>query len=257
MTNNVVERRLPVPYAPEIAVEICDLIANGKTLVEIADTPGLPTRQTIYRWLTLYPKFFDAYERAKEISAQSLEDEALEMARTLKGANDFTGTKVQAYNIAMQQLRWSAARRDKTRYGQQVQGQTTVPIQINTTLNLGQAGQPVATDIAQSIYTVEATVTVGNGETSGYDEDNVETLSAEGEVLDLTAEPGDTDKLPFGLPETDRQELHRPKSGRPVGSKNKRSAHKSPAAAQRSALAYAEKERKRLAKLAEAATKGE
>src|SRR5882672_3647074 len=133
MPENPIDQRLAVKYSPELALRICEEIASGLTITDIAAMDGMPTRQTIYRWIAVYPKFYDAFERAREVSAQSLEEEALTMARILKDANNFTGTKVQAYNIAMQQLRWSASRRDKARYGQQQVGTTMVPIQINTT----------------------------------------------------------------------------------------------------------------------------
>jgi hypothetical protein len=238
MPANAIDKKLRVTYKPEIALRICEEVAGGATIVEIEATDGMPSRSTIYRWLAVYPKFFDAYERAREVSAQSFEDEALMMARTLKNANDFTGVKVQAYNIAMQQLRWSASRRDKARYGQQIQGATTVPIQINTTLNLAQDGQPQPTDTQSSIYTVEATVTLGHAETEGYEEDSVEQMVGEGEVLDLSANPDDDEKLPFGLPETETQQLHNPKNGRPF-KQHRKGPRKSAGQAARSAKIYA------------------
>lgn len=215
MPANAIDRKLPIKYEPEIALRIAEEIAGGKTLVEVAALDGIPTRTTIYRWLAVYPKFFDAYERAREVSAQSFEDEALQMARDLAGPNDFTGTKVQAYNIAMQQLRWSAARRDKARYGQQTQIVSTVPIQINTTLNLGQEGMPAATDIAQSVYTIDMTATSVPAETEGYDDDTVERLVAAGSIVDTDAGIDDNDELPFGLPKEEKQQLHNPRPGRP------------------------------------------
>lgn len=241
MPENVIDRKLPVKYAPELALEICELVASGKTLTEVGDMPHMPARGTIHRWLSVYPKFFDAMERAKEVSAWSFEEEALDMARLLKGANDFTGTKVQAYNIAMQQLRWSASRRDKTRYGQQAAtGPTMVPIQINTTLNLGQPGQPPATDQQQSVYTVEVEVGTQPAEVTGYDMDSVDGIEQAGEVIDLTAEGDENEDRAFGLPETETQQLHNPPNGRPKATRRKR-GHKSAAQTARTKTMLAKK----------------
>lgn len=118
-------------------VDVMDRIAGGMSVTEALASPGLPSRPTFYRWLALYPDLRKAYEAARELSAQSFEEELLDMARTLKGDNEFNGTKVRMYEVAMAQLRWSAARRDPKRYGQKQDVGLIVPIQINTTLDLG------------------------------------------------------------------------------------------------------------------------
>lgn len=221
-----------IGYDHDVALAICELVAGGKTLRNISKRGGFPSRSTIYGWLTLNPKFYDAYERAKELSAQHFEEEALDMSRELREANDFSGTKVQAYNVAMGQLRWSAARRDKTRYGQQVQGQTTVPIQINTTLNLGQEGQPPPTTESLSVYTVSSTVTLGptpEEYDAALEANTLEALTSEGTVLDLDPEPVDNGETV-------------PEAPAPVRAKRLGKRHKSPAMAAVTAARYAKKE---------------
>jgi hypothetical protein len=220
-----------IGYDHDVALAICELVAGGKTLRNISKRGGFPSRSTIYAWLVLNPKFYDAYERAKELSAQHFEEEALDMSRELREANDFSGTKVQAYNVAMGQLRWSAARRDKTRYGQQIQGQTTVPIQINTTLNLGQEGQGPATSDSVSIYTVEAAITLGPTPEE-YERKTealtLEGLTSEGTVLDLSPEPDDNaEEVP---------DVPAPKRAVRLGKR-----HKSPAMAAATAQRYAKR----------------
>lgn len=233
MPSNVIDRKLPVKYSPELALRICELIAEGETVSKIAERDDMPSRTAIYNWLTVYPKFFDAFERAMTISAMSLEERALTMADELRSANDFTGTKVQAYNYAMQQLRWSAARRDKNRYGQQSAESKSIPITIVTSLNLGQDGRP-ATDNEQSIYTLTATI--------GAPDTNV--IGAEGDVLDLEPEEADTpgtddQRVPraYGLPDTEQQQLHNPPTGRPPKTR-RRKGHKSAAGTARTAAIY-------------------
>lgn len=235
MADNPIERRLPVKYEPELALSICEHVAEGLSLVKVCELPGMPTRQTVYKWLSVYPKFFDAYERAREISAQSLEDEAIDMARRLTAQNDFTGTKVQAYNIAMQQLRWSAAHRDRNRYGERATNTQAMSVVINSTLNLGQDGKP-ATDNEKSIYTVEFTVAAPVPE---REQDNAD----EPMTIDMTPSGNDNPGLPFGLPETETQQLHNPKIGRPKGpAKGIPGRRKSAAATKATATKYAKKD---------------
>lgn len=236
MAENPIEKRLGVKYSPEVALLICERLAEGLSLVQICEMDDMPSRNTVYKWLSVYPKFFDAYERAREISAQSLEDEAIDMARKLTEQNDFTGTKVQAYNIAMQQLRWSAAHRDRNRYGERAANTTIVPVQINTTLNLGQDGVP-ATDNAKSIYSIEYEVKVP-------DPAREPEPSAETPALDLLPSGNDNPALPFGLPETETNDLHpKSKGGRPKGThKGIPGRRKSAAATKATATKYAKKD---------------
>jgi hypothetical protein len=248
--SNPVNKQLAVHYSPEVALGICTEIASGKTLSQVCELEGMPSRNSVYKWLSVYPKFYDAYERAKEISAQSLEDEALLMARTLTEQNDFTGTKVQAYNIAMQQLRWSAARRDPNRYGQKMNSTSVVPIQITTTLNLGQDGKP-ASGAEASIYTVEIAAHVGQAASQPPIAD-----PAADYTIDLEANPTDTDDLAFGLPQSEEQQLHNPPRGRPKGThKGVVGRRKSAASVEKTARNYAAAEQKRLAAKAAKETK--
>lgn len=241
MASNPVTNALRVTYTPEIALEICTLIADGEPLTRIVEREGMPSRATIYRWLSVYPKFFDAFERALEVSALSLEERALAIAQQLIDKNDYTNTKVSALNYAMQQLRWSASRRDKARYGQATAAVTSViPIQINTTLNLGQPGQPEPKDNEKSIYTIDLEVKSSPGIVEDEDESVME-LHASGEVLEL--EPAsETEPLAFGLPESETQQLHNPPNGRPPRKPRVRKGHKSPGATARTAKTYAKKE---------------
>lgn len=202
LQNKRLQSKLNSTYDPEKALAICELVAEGKTVVEITAMEGFPSRPTLYRWLTVFPEFSDAFERAREISAQSIEDELLTMARILKDKNDFTGVKVQAYNIAMQQLRWSASRRDPGRYGQKTAVSAVIPIQINTTLNLGQDGKEASTT-TDSIYTLTAEIPVPSDADTEDDLDNLDAIQDTGEAV------------AFNVPEVQRHQLSKLKQGRP------------------------------------------
>lgn len=127
-------------YNKDLAQRVISRIAEGRTYAEVMKDPDVPSRQTFDRWLALDEALLKAFEHARKLSALSLEDEALDAARELMGPNDFDGTKVRAYQVAMDQLRWSASRRDPSRFGQQAEKNILVPIQINTTLDLGTGG---------------------------------------------------------------------------------------------------------------------
>lgn len=123
------------------ALQVCERIAAGDmSLKDITSLEGMPSRATFQRWTMLYPEVKKAYIAAREQSAHAMEDKALDMARRLETQKDFTGTQVRAYEVAMGQYRWSAVRRNPADFAEKTQTSVVVPVQINTTLDLGQAG---------------------------------------------------------------------------------------------------------------------
>lgn len=133
---------------------IVEKIAEGQLLKDITKKPGMPNRTTFYRWVIKNPDLAQAYNAAIALSAHTLEEDALELARTIKGDTTASGTKVRAFEVAMAQFRWSAERRDPARYANRTAGTLVVPIQINTTLDL-KGGIS-----SENVYKVESVIDV-------------------------------------------------------------------------------------------------
>lgn len=146
---------LEVKFSPELVVEMCVQIAEGKTLKEICETPGYPERATFYRWISKYPEVSHAYSLAREVSAHSLEEEALFIAKSTYDAPG-TAQAVRAADLYLTQLRWSAVRRNPRVYSEHNAIKITVPIQINTTLDLGGQLPNGGTPEFPNIFTLEA-----------------------------------------------------------------------------------------------------
>lgn len=124
-------------YDPEIALDIIIHITEGETLASIcAKGSGRPATSTFYRWAREHKELRDAYQAAKEISAFAFEDEALETART-SYQNPGTNEKLRAANMLIDQLRWSAARRNPASFNDRGNQALIVPINIQTTLDVG------------------------------------------------------------------------------------------------------------------------
>ena len=144
-------------YDPDKALGICEEIAQGLLLKDICKRNGMPTAQTFRRWCVQHPELGRAFSAAVAISATALEEEALGLARQIK-ENQKDGTQVRAYEVALAQLRWSAARRDPAKYGDKAPVSVRVPIQINTTLDLGRSEAAGGTLEHPNIYALDAKI---------------------------------------------------------------------------------------------------
>lgn len=147
-------------YDPFIGLRIVERIAEGELLKDIcAPGSGMPHRGTFHRWTLTQPELAKAYHTARELSAQAFEEDALGLARDIKGDPDATGTKVRAYEVAMNQFRWSASRRDPGRYGDKATVSVRVPVHITTVLDMNETGSG-STAEHPNIYDLEAKVEV-------------------------------------------------------------------------------------------------
>ncbi len=148
-------------YDPEVMLRVADAIMHGGTLTSVCrpgNADGFPSAATILRWVLLSPEAARTLAAAREISAYRFEDEATDTMREVflePGAPQRVTAAAQLAN----HLRWVSARRNPRVYSERAAFKITVPIQINTGLDLGSGGQPKAAGSDdQSVYTIEAKV---------------------------------------------------------------------------------------------------
>lgn len=77
----------PSTFRMEIAEEICTRIANGEMLIRICSDDDMPPRSTVVKWLLglgispgEHDKFRTMYALAREVQADTLFDESLDIA---------------------------------------------------------------------------------------------------------------------------------------------------------------------------------
>ena len=117
----------PSLYTEALAAEICRRLAEGETLRSLCRDPGMPDKATILRWLADKKKadFREQYVYAREMQADALFDEALEIADDASGdwSTDKDGKKVLDHeNIQRSRLRvdtrkWAAGKMAPKKYG--------------------------------------------------------------------------------------------------------------------------------------------
>ncbi|MFA5217146.1 hypothetical protein [Sulfuricurvum sp.] len=79
----------PSKFSQEIADEICKRLSSGESLLNICRDDHLPTRISVYNWLLdgKHEAFFNNYARARELQAEYLFDDCLDIADD--GTNDW------------------------------------------------------------------------------------------------------------------------------------------------------------------------
>jgi len=79
-TTTKADKGRPTDYSDNKADEICELIAEGNSLVKICKREDMPGRSTAMRWLLNHPYFRDRYALARELQADYLFEELLDIA---------------------------------------------------------------------------------------------------------------------------------------------------------------------------------
>lgn len=70
----------PSKYSQRIADQICESLAEGQSLRRICAADGMPRLSSIFRWLESNQPFREQYARAREIQAETLAAEILDIA---------------------------------------------------------------------------------------------------------------------------------------------------------------------------------
>jgi len=124
----------PSDFTQEIANTICGRLAEGESLRAICETDGLPDKSTVFRWLASNLAFRDQYARARELQAETLVDEILEISDD--GRNDYmtsmgegeetlayrlNGEHVQRSRLRVDSRKWFASKVAPRKYGDRIQ----------------------------------------------------------------------------------------------------------------------------------------
>ncbi len=137
----------PSGYTEAIAVEICRRIAERESLRKICADPDMPDKTTVLRWLAAKEnaEFRTQYAHAREMQADALFDEALEIADetsddwiiTEGGKKILNSEHVQRSRLRVDTRKWAAGKLAPKRYGDKLQhtGDGGGPIRVRPDLS--------------------------------------------------------------------------------------------------------------------------
>lgn len=138
----------PTTYKPSTGKEICARLMQGLSLRQICKDEKMPDKATICRWLAdreKYQEFCDQYALAREIQAEMMADEIMDIADD--GANDWmerrdkeeavvgwqlNGEHVQRSKLRVDARKWAASKLLPKRYGDRTihAGDDEAPLKI-------------------------------------------------------------------------------------------------------------------------------
>jgi hypothetical protein len=106
-----------VDYSPELWERICDLIAIGKPVAQIAKMASMPHRTTILKWAGEDGKA-DSYARAREAQASHFAAEIIEIVDApVLATGDAAKTEMSRRQMQMDARKWLAARLAPKQFG--------------------------------------------------------------------------------------------------------------------------------------------
>lgn len=70
----------PLEFNQQTADAICERIADGESLRSICEDENMPSRSTVFKWLSRIEAFADQYTHAREAQADAIFDDILNIA---------------------------------------------------------------------------------------------------------------------------------------------------------------------------------
>ena len=138
-------------YTPELAAAVCDRIAHGESLVAIASEQGMPSYQTIIAWLKAHSDFEAMYRQAREDQADTLADEILAIADSVKDAGPTDSAKVNAARLRVDARKWVASKLKPKVYGDRVEAALSGAVTVQHTITDEDRAKALASIMARQV----------------------------------------------------------------------------------------------------------
>jgi hypothetical protein len=125
----------PSTYNEEIASEFCRMVAEGKSTRWVCEQDDMPDMSTIYDWKRRHEDFANQYARAMEDRGLSYGDQISDLiSKVLDGKYE-----VDRARLALDGLKWTAARLAPKQYGDKQS--------VEVTADIGQTAAAVLMDL--------------------------------------------------------------------------------------------------------------
>jgi len=106
----------PSDYLPEVAADICSLLAEGESLRKVCERQGMPSKATVFRWLAQHEEFRDQYAKATETRADAIFEGMFDIADSVSEE----AAAVAKARLRIDTRKWALARMNPKKYGDKV-----------------------------------------------------------------------------------------------------------------------------------------
>lgn len=106
----------PSDYLPEVAADICSLLAEGESLRKVCERPGMPNKATVFRWMAQHEEFRDQYAKATETRADAIFEGMFDIADSVTEE----AAAVAKARLRIDTRKWALARMNPKKYGDKV-----------------------------------------------------------------------------------------------------------------------------------------
>lgn len=119
----------PTVCTPEVIAEICQRLAEGESIRHICADENMPSTSAVFAQLAKNQDFQDQYARARELQAERMAEEILDIADD--GTNDWmeredgtvslNGEHVQRSRLRVDTRKWLMSKMLPKKYGDRIQ----------------------------------------------------------------------------------------------------------------------------------------
>ncbi|WP_368877345.1 ubiquitin carboxyl-hydrolase [Providencia vermicola] len=106
----------PSDYLPEVADDICALIADGESLRSVCKRKGMPNTTKVMRWLRENPDFREQYAKAMESRADAVFEELFDIADDVSEES----AAVAKAKLRIDTRKWALSRMSPKKYGDKI-----------------------------------------------------------------------------------------------------------------------------------------
>jgi hypothetical protein len=103
----------PTKFNQTLADVICQRLAEGQSLRQICRDETMPARTSVWAWLRKDREFMNHYARAREDQAESLFDEAIDIAREHEDP--------AKARVLIDTLKWAAGKLKPKKFGDKIE----------------------------------------------------------------------------------------------------------------------------------------
>lgn len=111
----------PSDYLPEVADDICALIADGESLRSVCKRKGMPNTTKVMRWLRENPDFREQYAKAMESRADAVFEELFDIADDVAEEP----AAISKAKLRIDTRKWALSRMSPKKYGDKITTELT------------------------------------------------------------------------------------------------------------------------------------